>query len=527
MNLRLRIGLALLLLAAIASLWLRHRLRLAPGRGPVVVYLVDTLRFDRMSAYGAPRPTSPAAQALAREGVRYDFAYSVSSWTRPGVAALFASRWPAEIGVYGRGGAIREGVTTLPTIFHAQRWRTAAFCGNYLISDEGFGFRRGFDLFQLTLSIPEQDRGIPVAQRVVGPAIEWLRGQRDPRFLLYVHVMDPHSDWGENGNPYRHWSPGYENLFPTGRTATISDREWSLSRYDALIRQADDQFAALRRELEIKGWWDSALVLYVADHGEEFYEHGATGHGETLFEEVLRVPMIVKGPAWGRPGSIVPAPVSLLDLLPSIAGWARFPSDASWRGRRLDRQDPSSGETTLYFSNELDRARQYALRSGSKKVIASLTPPFRVEFDLERDPAEQTPISVEPALAEKLERLRRSETATLGGLWIRKRENVPVGLRGFVELPGAGMPYLSLSDRDRFPLAAGDPERLPISVDIPAGDRFEAHFLTLDREAFPRARLRHSGSAIEIADRPRSTLTPQQLNETTARMRALGYLGGN
>jgi len=505
-----------------------------------VIFLVDTLRFDRMSAYGAARPTSPAARALALEGVRYDFAYSSSSWTRPAVASLFTSRWPAEVGASGRGGAVSPAASTVAAVLQRKGWRTAGFCANYLVSDESFGFRRGFDLFQPILSIPEEDWGIPVARRVVQPAIAWMRAQRDPRFFLYVHVMDPHSDWGTEGNPYRHWSPGYENLFPTGRPAAASDREWNLSRYDALIRQADDQFGALRRALEEKGWWHSALIAYLADHGEEFFEHGATNHGETLFEEVVRIPLIVKAPGWGKAGDVVRSTVTILDVLPSIAGWVGLPSDPGWRGHRLDRGDPEGSEETAYFSNELDRSRLYALRAGSKKVIASLTPPFRVEFDLDTDPSEQKPVPVEAALAERLERLRRLETSWLGGLRIQKVRRASFALQGFVEVPKGGMPYLSLSDRDRFPVASSDPDRLPIALTVGLDESFEAHFLTLDGEDVPRPRLRvNSGGAwipletagdgapLRIAHKPRTTLTPQQLSEAVSRMRALGYLGGD
>lgn len=540
MRRRVLAALAAVVLVGGAGLVLSRTRRPAPGGGPVVIFLVDTLRFDRMSAYGAARPTSPAARALALEGVRYDFAYSSSSWTRPAVASLFTSRWPAEVGVSGRGGAVSPAASTVAELLQRKGWRTAGFCANYLVSDVSFGFRRGFGFFQPVLSIPEEDWGIPVARRVVQPAIAWVRAQRDPRFFLYVHVMDPHSDWGTQGNPYRHWSPGYEKLFPTNRPAAASDREWSLSRYDALIRQADDQFAALRQTLEEKGWWHSALVAYLADHGEEFFEHGATNHGETLFEEVVRIPLIVKAPGWGKPGDVVRSTVTLLDLLPSIAAWVGLPSERGWRGRRLDRRDPEESGGTVYLSNELDRSRLYALRAGSKKVIASLTPPFRVEFDLEKDPSEQKPVPVEAALAERLERLRRSESSWLGGLRIQKVRRVPFALQGFVEVPGGGMPYLSLSDRDHFPVARSDPDRLPIALSVGRDESFEAHFLTLDGEAVPRPRLRVStggawipletagnGALLEVADRPRSTLTPQQLSEAVARMRALGYLGGD
>src|SRR5262249_4700723 len=149
----------------------------------------------------------------------------------------------------------------------------------------------------------------PSARSVVHRAIDFIERQKSPRFFLFVHVIDPHQ-------PISLESP-YDTLFSDGKTASTRDR--LLLDYDRSIRQADDQFQRLVEALKRKGWWDGAAVIYTSDHGEEFFEHGRQGHGTTLFEEQLRVPLILKYPMRYRAGTRRQERVTLGDLLPTIA----------------------------------------------------------------------------------------------------------------------------------------------------------------------------------------------------------------
>jgi arylsulfatase A-like enzyme len=530
-KLRLLFFLALPILALACREFIGHR-----TRGPVIVFLVDTLRYDRMSAYGAVRPTTPAAQRLAREGVRYDAAYSVSSWTRPAVASLFTSRLPAEVGAIDRGGRLDPETPVLAQILRRHGWRTAAFCGNGNVSLKNLGFRRGFDLFSPIRRFGGQGHGASVApaDRAVGAAVDFVEDQADSRFFLYVHVMEPHF-------PYSHFLPGYENLFSAGIPDDPAGRERRLATYDALVRQADDQFAILRQALENRGFWKSALVVYVADHGEEFFEHGGLKHGHSLYEELVHIPMIVKAPGWGQPGRAVTAPASILDLLPSIAHWAGLPADRRWRGETIDLHDPSPGRS-LYFSEDLERWRLYGMRRGSQKVIVSLNPPFRLEFDLSHDPGEQSPVrNSDPALVELLESARRREVESYGGLSISKTARSSIRVHGEIELPEDGNAYLSLSDRERFPCDPRARRKLPIDIAAGASDRLEMHFLGLDEEGLVRPRLEIESGAnryvvgpdsegvfgpVFVRRRPATTLSASELSDVILDMKALGYLGG-
>lgn len=526
-----------------AAFWIAGSALLGPGtgQGPVVIYLVDTLRYDRMSAYGAKRPTTPAAERLAREGVRYDAAYSVASWTRPAVASLFTSRWPAEVGAVGRWGALTDRIPVMPAMFLANGWATAAFCGQPNIYAEELGFRRGFTTF---VSIPARgdavDGGVATADSIVEPAIRWIESRRDPRFFLFVHVVDPHNGMiSVNPNPYRHWIGGYENLFSRA-PMDLDSRDWRLAKYDALVRQADDQFARLRAALEKKHFWKKALVVYLADHGEEFYEHGSLYHGQSLFEELVHIPLIVKGPGWGRPGEVEKLPVSLIDLLPSLAHWSDLPSDRSWRGTAIDGTKPNP-RREIYFSEELDFHRQYGMRRGSMKMIASVTPPFRVQFDLARDPGEENPVLNDSELTRRLEQYRRREIASYGGITIWKKDRGAATIRGFIDLPDGEPAYLTLLDRERYPIDPKQPNRLPIAVTVGENQDFEAHFDTLDGvpgltahlTVSPRGPLlpitvgfRGRIGPFEVRVASIVQLSPAEMSEISKKMRALGYLGG-
>jgi arylsulfatase A-like enzyme len=520
-------------LAALSALALARHGTAAPHprRGAVVLYLVDTLRFDRMSAYGARRDTTPAARRLAAEGVRYDAAYSVCTWTRPAVAALFTSRLPAESGTIERSGVLGPGLPVMAELFRRAGYRTASFCGNPNVSVPPYGFGRGFGSFV--------DSGLPVPKlasgdRLVGPAARWIAAQPDSAFFLFVHVVDPHA-------PYDHTLRGYAERFSGDLPSDPRPEERTLAEYDGLIRQADDQFARLRSALERRGFWENALVIYLADHGEQFLEHGGQFHGDTLFEETLRIPMIVRGPGWGRPGEVVRTPVSLLDVLPSLAHREGWPPDSAWRGEAIDDRPPDAGRE-LYFSEELDGARLYGLRRGPRKVIVSLNPPFRIGFDLSRDPGEQTPADADAELFQRAERLRAAEIRGYGGLWLHREGIGPFRLYGSLTGVDPADPYLLWSDRERFPNDLARPDVLRLDRRVSEGEPFDLHVTRLENGIpMPEAEISvEAGGAawkitanvpapgpLRITRRPMSPLSEAEQAEGVKRMRALGYLGGN
>lgn len=469
---RAAIAVGVVLVTLLAASWPRAVARAA---GPVLIYIVDALRADRVSVQGAPRDTTPAARALAMEGVVYANAHAVSSWTRPSVATMLTSRLPAEVGAVNRFGRLAEGVPYLPEILRAHGWRTFAFQSNGNVFDERLGFERGFDQVVPIYGLgSEGPGGLPhaLARDVVDPAIKLIQEQRTRRFFLIVHVSDTHLPIS--------LEPEYAKLFPPIPPGA-SERERMLLEYDRAARQADDQFARLVEALRRKGWWQSALVIYTADHGEELLERGQVGHGWSLYEEQIRVPMIVKYPMGKFAGTRRPDPVSHADLAPTVADVTGLRPLPGQLGRTLAGV-PFERDRTLYFTEDLDNARLYGIKKGAWKVIVQLYPRFsRQMFDLERDPAEAHGATVECGQAEPpaavelfraLRELRDREVRFFPGARVEKREGGSLTVRVAASVVDDPKPFLRDTDLCRFSGNIADGS-LRIEKNIGPGEDFE------------------------------------------------------
>lgn len=280
---------------------------IAPRRATakrVVLAFVDTLRPDRLGVYGYERPTSPTLDAWATRAVVFDQARSVAPWTLPAYRSLVTGRLPTDW----------RASRTLPGLLRDRGWATAMFGGNVYLSSN-FEGDRGWGSHHVV--------NAPSATEQVDRALEWLAAQPDRDALLLVHFMDPHLPYSE---PDTHRSL-FAGAPPDGlpdklvrRTVKRHQdedgvRAYVSNRYDNNVRYVDDELARL---LGVLGPDD--LVIVFSDHGEEFWEHDGFEHGHTLNEELVRVPLLVRGPGFvaGRRT----APVSLLDVTPTVLAWA-------------------------------------------------------------------------------------------------------------------------------------------------------------------------------------------------------------
>ena len=483
-----------------------------PGsEGPIVIYLVDTLRPDRMSAYGAASDTTPAARALAREAVTYLNAHSVSTWTRPSVATLLTSLLPSGAAALNRWGRLDESVWYLPQVLQKKGWTTAGFISNGNVLDDKLGFQRGFDTFRAILSAKT---GVfdATGREVVDPAVKFIQKQSSGRFFLYLHVVDPHI-------PYR-VEPAYRSLFShdASRSPKIP------VDYDRSIRQADDQFAKIVEALRSRGFWDKATVVYTSDHGEEFYEHGDTGHGQTLYEEQIRIPLLIKYPDGRAAGTVSREPVTLADVAPTVAQLHGLPGSPHWIGSDLGNGNLSDNRE-LYFSEDSDAHRLYAIKRGSSKLIVRLYPQFsRALFALDRDPGEQNGNDLpcgndgpDPALATALEKRRLADARAFPALRYdgeSSRDRCQVT----IDVSHIAKPFLRAEDHCRWQGAVAGGR---LSLRQASGELLISADDTgrLPRAAFPPG---GSGCALEsIASRLlKGPLTEDYLQ----RLRAVGYV---
>jgi len=370
----------------------------------VILLLIDALRADHLGAYGYERDTSPNLDALAARGVRFAAAVSPSSATRVSMASIWTGLLPSRHQVASRVKALPQRFVTAAELAKRLGYRTAAFCPNPNL-DRAFGHDQGWDLYVDRFLQPRQRRGGPdwwrfeTAKRIQQLALRFLDEDPEAPFLLWLHYRDVHG-------PYVP-PPKYRGHFRSDTPRPLDPEEVArrheyltlpddgndlnhyIDRYDDEIRYTDEQIGRFLAALERRGLLDHTYIILTADHGEEFLDHGGWNHAESLFEEMLHVPLIIVGP--GIEPGVVERPVSVLSLYATIAGWigAEAPDHDGVDLGPLLRGESLDLPTLVYA----ERARwqgepQRAVRAGRWKAILDREDaPLRL-FDLERDPDE-------------------------------------------------------------------------------------------------------------------------------------------
>jgi len=315
----------------------------------ILLIVVDTLRADHLQPYGYARATTPNMQELlARRGVVVERAYAPSPWTIPSVASLLSGRWPGEVlpHTFVEELALAPRIPTIASVLRAHGYTTAAVMGNPTIHP-GLGFERGFDGF---FAPPSLEEGIlrQHAEQVSARAADWLRAHRGQRTFLYVHFMDPHDPY-DNAEIVVGRSPFDDPRYAGTITGNdihglflgkvplrdpAADVPHVVALYDAEVHHVDSFLAPLLAAIE-PGELRHTLVVLTADHGEELHDHGGWKHGRTLYEEQLRVPLLLRWDGQLAAGTRLRGPARLIDIAPTIAEAAGAPAPPGWQGRSL------------------------------------------------------------------------------------------------------------------------------------------------------------------------------------------------
>jgi arylsulfatase A-like enzyme len=431
-----------------------------PARDPlarpnVVLVTIDTLRADRCSAYGYPRPTTPHLEALSREGARFEVAYAPTPSTLPSHAALFTSLHPAELGVRKNGHPLPAEADTLAERLQRAGYRTAAFVSSFVLS-RPFRLDQGFESYDddfrgAASSVPpdwpwakyEVSQFDRRAADTTDAAIAWLRAAPSGApFLLWVHYFDPHQPLLPL-EPYLSQFARPEPLTPKQRMADL---------YDAEVRSTDDQLGRLLEALDELSPGPRTLAIVTSDHGEGLWDHGWLQHGALLYEEAVRVPLVLRWPGRIAPGLRPAGPVSLIDVLPTLLGLLGLePGGPELRGTDLgpllDGGAPDPDRRVFlqrqpFTPGLVDHRRlagvSRAVRWRHWKLIDSPRELGIELFDLERDPQERESVaSQHPDLAASL--MRELEDWRRG---LRERpeprEPLPEELRRGLEALGYG-----------------------------------------------------------------------------------------
>ncbi|MEM8933652.1 MAG: sulfatase, partial [Acidobacteriota bacterium] len=382
----------------------------------ILIYLVDTLRADRLGLYGYDRPTSPRLDAFARDAVTFTEARAQTSWTRTAVVSMFTGLYPPSHGVELRDDGLPAEVVTLAERLKAAGYQTVGMTTNGNVSAQ-FGLAQGFDIYQHVLESRQRLEVHRLADHVEEWVATWLGGEDldapdRPPFLLYAHATDPHSPYTPR-EPFRsRFAPDADPTLGhldtvrdivTGQRPAGEDEARQLSDlYDAEIAFTDHYFGALLDRLRDLGLYDDMIIVFVSDHGEEFFEHEGWEHGRTLYDEQLRVPLVVKLPGGeggglrlaGRAGhvDIMPTLLDLLDLPPgdAIDGQSLVPAI------RTTAEEQAGGALQLAYL-KLEDQRLRSLADGQLKMIEDWFGPDYL-FDVAADPTETVDLSAERAI---------------------------------------------------------------------------------------------------------------------------------
>jgi len=380
-----------------------------PRDRSVVLVVVDALRADHLSLHGYERRTSPELERLATTGLVFEHAYATSPWTLPTFGSLLTGLYPsahgAGIGVSetaedegakttgsGRFLTLRTGVPTVAEALAASGYLTGAIVSNPFL-DPGFGLDRGFAHYD---NFPTDNASHRPADRAVDEALEWVEAAGNTPFFLLLHLFEPHLEY-DAPEPFRGRftaSVEFDGEYPVSglwdirsRVPDMSGAERSFIRaaYDEEIAFVDQQIGRLADELAQRGVLDRGLLVVTADHGEELFEHEGFEHGHALWDEVLRVPLLLFGA--GVPSGRRSEAVSSVDVAPTLLAFAGVDFADGLPGVDLLSEAPTSTTNRpLVAERTLPASERTALLRWPFKVIIDREG-VRL-FNLARDPGE-------------------------------------------------------------------------------------------------------------------------------------------
>jgi arylsulfatase A-like enzyme len=387
--------------------WSNPRLRTRVRRDGtnVILMSIDTLRADRLGCYGHSRPTSPTIDRMAAEGVLFRHAIASSNWTLPSHASMFTGLDPA------RHGAVRfswiplaRNLDTLSELLSDQGYETAAFVGGGFVSDF-MGFSQGFDRFWEN---PATRRRGDTLQSALDRAKPWVAKLRGAPFFLFLHTYQVHVPYNPPAPYNALFDPDYRGPYQTAFVTHDARRLLKTGTYDSAtvqrlgalydgeIRALDDAVADLLGFLQTTGLARNTCIVFTSDHGEEFAEHGDLFHWRAkLYEELIRVPLIVWCPGRFRGGRVVGGVVSHTDILPTILDIAGAAPPPNLDGRTLLPAlygNQASGRELAVSESDGSLERKSgavrSVRSERYKLVTSTIDGWETLVDLPDDPGE-------------------------------------------------------------------------------------------------------------------------------------------
>lgn len=407
------LSLLLLCLAITASLFARSSRR-APPRPNVILISIDTLRPDHLEPYGYPRPTSPFLQRFRRDAVLFREVIAQASSTLPSHASIFTSMIPQHHSAsHNQNRPLADEAVTLAEVLHQNGYRTLAVVGGGQLAPV-YGLTQGFETYEAG----DGSGALEVFGGIVWHGLRLLEERDDRPFFLFLHTYQVHHPYTPEPWRLARLKSGYSGPLPghiavellldinQGRREIDSrDLQHIIDTYDAEVSSMDQAFGFLVDALEARDLYRDTLIVFTSDHGEEFGEHGWVGwHSHTLYDELLRVPLIIKLPGLRHAGTEVRAAVRSLDIAPTILALAGLKPPASFEGQDLlpfVEQGHRRGLGAIAWrETTTDETMKFsAIRAGDWKLHGGRL------YNLRLDPAEQRDLTAEqPEVLRTLER---------------------------------------------------------------------------------------------------------------------------
>jgi arylsulfatase A-like enzyme len=349
----------------------------AAEKTPVVLISIDTLRADHLSAYGYRKIGTPNIDSFADKGTIYLHIDSQIPLTMPSHASLMTSTYPFENRVEENSESLPPSAVTLASVLHASGYRTAAFIGSAML-DRRFGLDKDFDFYDSPFEAAAGQIPNPYSMRVrrdaalvTRAARQWIGENRGEPVFLFLHLYDLHT-------PY---------ALPQGGGLTPST-----AGYDAELEHVDQVLGRFREALARYGFWDRALVILLADHGESLGDHGETSHGYFIYESTMHVPLIIHWPAGAaKYPERVSAAGGLIDVAPTVLDFLHIAAPASFEGVSLlpGHDDRMIYGESIYPQETFGWAAVRSVQSGTDKYIDA---PKAELYDLSKDPNERVNI---------------------------------------------------------------------------------------------------------------------------------------
>ncbi len=416
-------GLTLLLACAV---WLSG---CQPKSDPnVLILVIDALRPDHLGCYGYALDTSPAIDGLARHGMLFTDATSLSSYTRAAVPSIFTSVHPGAHGVLNQGKTVEvlsDEYQTLAETLKERGYATAAFAPNPSLH-RAFNFDQGFDLYDDDFQVAgPRAQDIETARKINERTLAWLQAHRKKPFFAYLHYRDVHAPYGP--------PLPYDRMFDQPDKRPLTEAEYKsqppdvrrphryqdlgsyVEQYDGEIRYTDDHLARFLDTLSKEGLLDDTVIFLTADHGESFLEHGSWTHGTGLYEELTHVPLLLVLPKEKYKAQRVAVPVQTTDIYPTILDLLDAEIPPGLQGKSLlDAIQGRANPNRPVFSEALvsRRLRPWsfgqlaAVRAGGWKLIYNRWSRKGELYNLAQDPAETRNLADrEPERARDLLRL--------------------------------------------------------------------------------------------------------------------------